>query len=223
MIARYVAAGVAVLAVSAAVLIYGAAAFQPQLVGLGASMAMVGIVMASVGSATGEATASWMKEFSALLGDLATRFIEDADLLGARLVAIKGSDGAGYIVVARGPVGGAVRAGLGANGSQYIALRARVGAIEDVVAADKEEVFKEALCSGLALCSSARLEESQGVVKLTLRDPPRDAVEMLGLPLNPIAVFSLLAALKAYGRPMRLISATAVGGRAEIVMAGEEA
>jgi hypothetical protein len=199
-IGRLVILGINVLVGSLLLATYGALVGESGLVGVAASLAVLGGVLVAYGGAAPETPQSILSYTRTLVYTI-TSTIEDLDLLDSNICVVR-KRGALLVVLSKAPCPGDVDPGIGfASGSPYLAipvdtawLRGRELEIEESGASeDLETALWSLLVDELGLCRSLRVELEGGVYRVRLISPARHMVEFSRFPVDPYVLFTLPA------------------------------
>ncbi|MEZ0393816.1 MAG: hypothetical protein ABWK00_02040 [Desulfurococcaceae archaeon] len=199
---RLVVAGANILAVAAGFLAYGALNGMPSVVGASLSAALAGAVALVVGLSAGEPLDEFLAAYAGVLERNLVRVLEDADVAGARPIAVDGK-----VIFSRGGPASDAEVGLGFRGGPYVALDASgLADVARVAGSSLEGALNELLCRSYGVCSDALAREEGELARVVLRGVPARLLESVGRPINPLAIATLaVASGLASGRPVELL------------------
>ncbi len=197
MISRLVILGINVLVGSLLLATYGALVGESGLVGVAASLAVLGGVLVAYGGAAPETPQSILS-YTRTLVYTTTSTIEDLDLLDSNICVVR-KRGALLVVLSKAPCPGDVDSGIGfASGSPYLAIPVdtawfRGRELEAGASEDLETALWSLLVNELGLCRSLRVELEGGVYRVRLISPAKHMVEFSRFPVDPYVLFTLPA------------------------------
>ena len=223
--ARYLVAGVNILAVAGVAAAYAVAAGSPGLLGAALAAVTVGFVVTAYGLAGGEPAASLLAAYSESLASTLVKILEDMDLLTAKPV-VYNQEGSLTLVYSRNPPlngGDPPPPGVGVwRGSPYAAVSLDpLAEVMTEAPGGGPGAVAEALSARLGVANSVYVDEASSRVVVMLERLTQAVRGSLGSPVNPVALAVLAAVSSATGRNARLesLDCTAASCRAVVEVA----
>lgn len=210
--ARYLVAGVNILAAAGVTAAYALAAGSPGLLGAALAAMTVGVVVAAYGLAGGEPAAGFLVDYSESITGALVKVLEDMDLLTVKPVVYNRVGSLTLVYSRNAPLnsGDPPPPGIGVwRGSPYVALSLDplAESLGELVGGGDPGTAAEALSARLGVADSVHVENAgNGRVVVAMERVNPLVREALGSPVNPVALAVLASVSAATGRDARLES-----------------
>ncbi|MGC9011492.1 hypothetical protein [Thermogladius sp.] len=216
MILRYMVAGLNIVVIASILIAYGVVTGSQPIIGMGASTAVIGVVLIFTSASTSESLLLSLKEYSLASTVAITSILQDADMLGVRPCYMRGSGGEEYVVFSKSAPLAIHKPGVGYADTPYIAfpISSVLADYDKLSTAD----LRSALCSNRGLCNNIALSEEEGSVRVVLFNLPPEFADLLKYPYNPLVGYVLAAVGRLKDRVVCLERVSLAGGNAEVFL-----
>jgi len=217
--ARLLILGVNVLGLSAVLGIYGALTGSTQLLGVAASLTVVGATAAVAAFAHREPEARMLEDYTRLIAPLAVKVLEDLRLTGSLPTAIRNGDSL-YLAVANPEhleklaSTGSTYIGL-VDGAPAVVLEVPRSLLEELRglagAGDAESRLRSVLVEAYSAASTVTLTVEGGTARLRLDDVSPRLIEEYNHPLSPLDTLTTLLLADALEKSVSMKSRVVAG------------
>lgn len=221
---RLVIAGLNVVLVSAILSAYGLVSGESALLGLSASIGVIGATMVVYGVGYEEPSLEHVLVYLRALAEASSTVVETLDLLDGEVCGVPA--GGGTLVVyakSKAACTGAVNPGPGFTGSSpYFSIPVRlpldIQPLEELSDKSIEEALSSVLVSEMGFCKSVRVIAAGDLFEVYVVGVSRFLGEFTGYPVSPTVILTVAALARVTGRGVVLVDKTAIPGGLKVVV-----
>lgn len=221
---RLVIAGLNVVLVSAILSVYGLISGESALLGLSASIGVIGITMIVYGAGYEEPGLEHLLVYLRALVEASSTTIETLDLLDSEVCGVHGDSGAFVVYTkSRATCSGGVNPGPGFTGSSPyfsipVKLPLEVQPLVELSGRDLEDILTSVLVSEMGFCKSLRVSLSGDLLEVHVVGISRTLGEFASYPVNPAVILTMATLARATGRSVVLVDKTEIPGGLKIAV-----
>ena len=197
MISRLLILGLNIIILATLLGAYGLIVGDNGLIGVSASMGLVGGVLVIYSSAPVEASTSSLMSYTGTLVNAVTSTLEDLDLLDSNICSIRKRD-MYLLVFSKVPCPLRVDPGIGfTGGSPYLAIPIEPLPIETPGSSSElsdkaiEDQLRSILVDELSICKSVRVESESGLYRVQISGLNEQLREYVEYPVDPYTIITL--------------------------------